>query len=540
MKIESSGNNCCSRIIKFLGHSNYGKWLIRLLLLMLFIVIIRRAWVSDDAFITFRTVDNFVNGYGLTWNTFERVQAYTHPLWMFLISLFYFFTHEIFFTVIIVSLIISLLSVSIIPMKLSKSEFGSLLAISVLLFSNAFVDYCTSGLENPLSYLLSAVFLLVYFNDKSGEYSSKELFFLSLISSLAALNRLDSFVIFLPALLFAFWKSDNKIEALKYLALGQFPIILWEIFSVIYYGFPFPNTYYAKLNHMMPKDQVLIQGGNYWIQSLLFDPVTLFTIISFSTLFFTSNKNRKNIQTIAVIVGVMLYIAGITTSGGDFMAGRFFALPVFIFSILISRVEINPTVAVFKYVFLFLVVILGLISTPETYNVSFVTESFVFGIANERAYYFPYNGLIHQENGNMHPDHAWAKEGRYYEKGALTEEKVVVIRKSIGMFGYFAGPNVHIIDRLGLCDPLLARLPAINDENWRIGHFIRFIPEGYEMTVRTGKNLIEDEYLRVYYDNLSLITQGRIFTLDRFKAIIDMNLGHYDSLINIEKYQYAY
>jgi arabinofuranosyltransferase len=45
-----------------------------------------RAWLCDDAYITFRTVDNFIHGYGLTWNVAERVQAYTHPLWMLLLS----------------------------------------------------------------------------------------------------------------------------------------------------------------------------------------------------------------------------------------------------------------------------------------------------------------------------------------------------------------------------------------------------------------------------------------------------------------------
>ena len=40
-------------------------------------VVFCTAWLTEDAFITFRTVDNFINGYGLTWNTGERVQAYT-------------------------------------------------------------------------------------------------------------------------------------------------------------------------------------------------------------------------------------------------------------------------------------------------------------------------------------------------------------------------------------------------------------------------------------------------------------------------------
>ena len=42
------------------------------------------AWISDDAFITLRTIDNMLEGYGPRWNVIERVQTYTHPLWMLL------------------------------------------------------------------------------------------------------------------------------------------------------------------------------------------------------------------------------------------------------------------------------------------------------------------------------------------------------------------------------------------------------------------------------------------------------------------------
>ena len=55
--------------------------------------------MGDDAHITFRTVWNFVHGYGLTYNPDERVQAYTHPLWMLAITAAHFVTREFFFTV---------------------------------------------------------------------------------------------------------------------------------------------------------------------------------------------------------------------------------------------------------------------------------------------------------------------------------------------------------------------------------------------------------------------------------------------------------
>ena len=63
-----------------------------IVLLVVFVYVwLVNAWICDDAYITFRTVDNFINGYGLTWNPGERVQAYTHPLCMFIVSFFYFF-----------------------------------------------------------------------------------------------------------------------------------------------------------------------------------------------------------------------------------------------------------------------------------------------------------------------------------------------------------------------------------------------------------------------------------------------------------------
>ncbi len=61
---------------------------------VLLIVIIRAAWLCDDAYITLRTVDNVVNGFGLRWNAIERVQTFTHPAWMLLLTPFYAITRE--------------------------------------------------------------------------------------------------------------------------------------------------------------------------------------------------------------------------------------------------------------------------------------------------------------------------------------------------------------------------------------------------------------------------------------------------------------
>ena len=43
--------------------------------------------------------------------------------------------------------------------------------------------------------------------------------------------------------------------------------------------------------------------------------------------------------------------------------------------------------------------------------------------------------------------------------------------------------------------PLLARLPAFEDPDWRTGHFKRLVPRGYMRTLMRGTNEIEDPEL---------------------------------------------
>src|SRR3989339_805941 len=66
------------------------------------------AWISEDALITFRTIDNFLQGYGLRWNIDERVQVATHPLWMLVNAALYSLTKEAYTTLVMLSLFLSM------------------------------------------------------------------------------------------------------------------------------------------------------------------------------------------------------------------------------------------------------------------------------------------------------------------------------------------------------------------------------------------------------------------------------------------------
>ncbi|MEE9573969.1 MAG: hypothetical protein V3W20_13020, partial [Candidatus Neomarinimicrobiota bacterium] len=367
------------------------------------LIVVISAWLSDDAYITFRTIDNFINGFGLTWNVSERVQVYTHPLWMFILSAFYFITREIYFTSITVSILISIGAVLLLFYKLSNSITNTIFISLILIFSKAFIDYSTSGLENPLTHLLIVVFFILYFNDEMGE---NKLFKLSFIASLAVLNRMDIVLIFLPALLVIYFRG-NKWKGLLIAAAGFSPFILWEIFSLFYYGFPFPNTAYAKLNTGISQIELIQQGFHYFLYSFYLDPLTPIVLLAGLTIPLVS----KNRTLLPLTIGIVLYIIYILNIGGDFMGGRFLSAPFLCSAIVISKTNfISFRFRHTQIAIILTVIMLGLLSPKPTIfstaNYGFgpkIFKAFRFGpyivnmyhgITDQRMWYYEFTGLL--------------------------------------------------------------------------------------------------------------------------------------------------
>src|SRR6266446_4115614 len=201
---------------------------IGLTLLLLLLVILAagaRAWVCDDAYITFRTIDNFARGLGLRWNPAERVQAYTHPLWMALMVGARTATGELFFSSIALSLALSAAALVVFLRRIAGSADLAGLGLTALLFSRAFLDYSTSGLENPLVHLLLALFLATWLRPTPA--SDGRTFRLVLLASLIATTRLDLLILLAPALL-AIVLSRPSPRRLAAVGLGLLPLVAWE------------------------------------------------------------------------------------------------------------------------------------------------------------------------------------------------------------------------------------------------------------------------------------------------------------------------
>lgn len=493
-------------------------------ILIFSVVLIKSAWVCDDAYFTARTLDNWINGYGLTWNIGERVQAYTHPLWLFTLLPLFALTKSFYFTVIFLSLFFAMVTIVLFVTRVTVGLWAGLLSVSIFAMSKAFVDYSTSGLENPLSFFLLTLFLISFFQE---DPSIKGYLRLSFLASLIMLNRIDAILLVLPALLY---KAKNLKISRVILAtiVGFMPVIIWELFSLIYYGFPFPNTAYAKLATGISSWNLFKQGVLYFMNSLDQDPITLMvTVLGLLIAILVGGGRNRSLA-----AGIALYGLYIVSIGGDFMSGRFLGASLLLAVAILGRTIVNSD-AKTSLILLGLVIVIGFSApNPTLFNsvnysdkVNRIIDS--NGIADERAFYYPTMGLLKAQR-NQAFIHEWGKQGRaVHERG-----ETLAISYTAGYFGYYAGPTVYVVELFSLTNPLLARLPIADKYEWRVGHYPRELPEGYLETLETGDNVIKDPNLRLFYDKLQLIVRGNIWDFKRIVEIWNLNTGRYDELLD--------
>jgi arabinofuranosyltransferase len=146
-------------------------------------------------------------------------------------------------------------------------------------------------------------------------------------------------------------------------------------------------------------------------------------------------------------------------------------------------------------------------------------------VMDERRWYYESSGLLKTHRGQQRPDNPMVFDGLELRR----QGRQVVVRDGIGFTGYFAGPEVHIVDIFALADPLLARLPA-NPQS-RIGHFLRDVPVGYPETLQTGTNQIADPDLAAYYEHLRLVISGPLWSVERMTTLVELLLGRFDHLL---------
>ncbi|MBI5464079.1 MAG: hypothetical protein HY966_03885, partial [Ignavibacteriales bacterium] len=436
-------------------------------------------WLCDDIFITLRYVENWLNGLGVVYNAGERVEGYTHFLWMALIAFFQWLgsnPRDVVYALGLASFAATLATLIALSWKAHGGQKLFLpLAAVVLALHFDFKIWATSGLETSLFtfLVLASIAVLAWWrqsNDRSHALAG-------LLLTCAMMTRPDGILFTMVAGMFVVvrsiavrktWKATLRATAMfaAPFVVVYLPYVVWKY---SYYGDLFPNTYYAKSGALNYFSQGWIYIGMYvqaYVSSFLL-------VLGIGAVWMAWNSSAESWRqraerlfaspihaTIVLsMLYVVVYVVGfVARVGGDFMYARFLhpVLPPLYVAVELSLLTLLAKRP--RWLRIAFVVLPLLAVYEHSLRMSiFVDEngkrkgSFLNGVTDEHWYW------TQTEQFGMDPISMNEFMGRQlaaYFQG----ERVSVLLRGQASLGYYA-KFADCVENAGLTDAYIARLP---------------------------------------------------------------------------------
>jgi len=433
------------------------------------------AWVCDDAFITFRYVANVLAGHGAVFNLGERVQGYTHPLWFLVLCVGTSIGRNPMLVALGLGAVLTLLTVMQLGAALrgiGLQRASALLATSlagvVLASSHGWRTFQTGGLENALAHALLVAILATVFTQPP------RLPRIAILSALLVMTRLDFALLVAPL---AMTMRPRTGRAVRDALLGVSPLLLWLVCSWLYYGDPLPNTAHAKLGVYPSWRAAVAQGWTYVVDWLAYEPAA---VILAGLLYVAGVCIVRDAAPRACAAGVALYVAYVIGVGGDFMRARLL-LPAFVggtvFGILALARRVRSPLPWLVLIALAGAIVVGgnRIAAPPS------AEILANGIVDEWRFYPGFHLDAYRRRGRLTYPFMNEELAAALQRYAARCGGVTVHTRNPATLGYLAGPDVEIIDTLGLTDRFIAALPTsyVVSPHPRPGHADKRIPLSY-------------------------------------------------------------
>jgi hypothetical protein len=280
----------------------------------------------DDAYISFRYAYNAARGHGLTFNASDRrVEGYTNFLWTVMLIPFFWLklpTHTVSLALgILWALGTIILLGQLAKVAESKHRLSSIAAL-LLAADGSFALWAVGGLETPLFAFLVLGGGLAYLREMrdpdalplSGAWFA-----------LAAMTRPEGLLVYgltglhqIAVRLFCERKVATKQDWQR---LGLFALLWapWYAFRWRYYGFPLPNTFYAKVT--LGDTSAQRERGMAYVQTFI-DVHLGYTPLIIALL--PLLRRRWRVWSSYFLLIVLVYGLYIGSVGGDWSVGRFF------------------------------------------------------------------------------------------------------------------------------------------------------------------------------------------------------------------------
>ena len=432
-----------------------------------------RRWTTDDAFINYRIVDQIFAGNGPVFNAGERVESATSPLWLALLTLGRLIT-PLPIEWVAVAMSIPLVMAGVVAMSVASTRLlGAGRAATqviwvpagtiVLLAITVMWDFTTAGLETGLNLAwIGAVALALASAVEEPEATPT---WALIVVGLGPLVRPDETITTVAALAFVVvgtW-SNNRRRALRQTVIALALPVAFEVLRMGYYAALVPNTALAKGGRAAHWRE----GWGYLVEFVgsyqLYLPILLLGAAIVSVV--RALPRRRQLAVAVLPAAALVHTILVLRVGGDYIHGRLLLPPLFALVAPFAMVPLRRDLRALPVVGMAIWAVLcaGFLRPDGTQvGASLVADG-------RKAIVGP----LAMEHPVTAADQGWGE--RSANVALLRDNRIVVgddpldvdpppglptptaALYGIGVTGYAAGTGVHVLDRLGLADPLTAR-----------------------------------------------------------------------------------
>lgn len=439
---------------------NILKLLLAILIFEIFISLCGRLhFIQDDAYISLEYAKNFAQGNGLVFNIGQRVEGFTSFLWISILTIPFMLNinPEIFAQVLSISfgvlnLILTYFLSRVIVGKYKNKDVNSyfhFVPVIMLMISGTFYYWAVSGMETTL-YTFSCMLGVYYYliRNKRIVYLYLSIIFLTL----AFLTRQEAAIIigiFILDFIIEQLRNNNYILNFKklfsakliiFLSIFIIPTVIFILFRFSYFGYLFPNTFYAKTGITSDYLSAGLQyTGAFFEKYLLYGSIFILPIF----LLIKREYREKIILLYAIIFSYIIYIIFV---GGDVLAMHRFFIPTLpLIYVLFTR---------------FLLYFLGWLS------INFKNKILTVSIATLILFAVTLN--IHLNSYDEAVKMSRKEQGLTYSmksialamknKKKIKGEQILIAASTVGALKYFS--DCEVLDMLGLTDKYIAHNPS--------------------------------------------------------------------------------
>jgi hypothetical protein len=407
----------------------------------------RFRFVQDDAFISFNYARSLVQGTGLTWFG-ARVEGYTNFLWVLWIALGMKLGAEpVIWSQVggTLSFLAMIHGTWMLARVTLREVVPTLFAVLFTLSNYSVLVYATGGLETMLqTALLCQALALLCRMREDQTFSAMRILGLSLVLSLAVLNRLDGA---LPGMVIAGYVgvalAKRRTSVRTWLLLVLPPVLIvgsWMVWRLLYYGSVLPLSFYAKVR---PSLGTLIDGARYVWHFMHWYFVWPIAGLGLAVLMLSRRESNPRLRPLLAVV--LSWIAYVIIAGGDFMEFRFlvpiapvaFVLLAFLVYTQLGKVLLGRPI-------LACVAAFGILAVASVRHAT-RTDFSGLGFDNIKSLSTFYG---------TYPDQNWGLIGDRLRQ-QLSATDAVIATTAAGAVPYYSG--LQTVDMLGLNDACVAR-----------------------------------------------------------------------------------